>query len=126
MSVGKKRVIFIEHDHVSAGGPIWAQFERRGYEITRFVIVDEENAKTPNVTPQWPDLLSFDVVVVMGAPFAAYDDERIGKVIATGKKDARRTQCWNPSTWYLLRWSVNVTRIRWHRFSLATRRVGLV
>ena len=44
----KKHVIFIEHDHVSAGGPIWAQFERRGYEITRFIIVDEENAKTPN------------------------------------------------------------------------------
>ena len=73
-----KRVIFIEHDHVSAGGPIWAQFERRGYEITRFVIVDEENAKTPNVTPIWPDLLRFDVVVVMGAPYAAYDDHVIG------------------------------------------------
>ena len=74
----KKHVIFIEHDHVSAGGPIWAQFERRGYEITRFIIVDEENAKTPNVTPEWPNLLSFDAVVVMGAPYAAYDDERIG------------------------------------------------
>ena len=78
MSHEIKRVIFIEHDHVSAGGPIWAQFERRGYEISRFIIVDEENAKTPNVSPEWPDLLSFDVVVVMGAPYAAYDDERIG------------------------------------------------
>ncbi len=73
-----KRVIFIEHDHVSAGGPIWAQFERRGFEISRFIIVDEVNAKAPNVTPIWPDLLSFDVVVVMGAPYAAYDDEGIG------------------------------------------------
>lgn len=78
MDEKKKRVIFIEHDHVSAGGPIWAQFERRGYEITRFVIVDEDNAKTPNVTPIWPDFLSFDVVVVMGAPYAAYDDHAIG------------------------------------------------
>jgi GMP synthase-like glutamine amidotransferase len=78
VNIEKKRVIFIEHDHVSDGGPIWAQFERRGYEITRFIIVDEENAKTPNVTPDWPDLLSFDAVVVMGAPYAAYDDERIG------------------------------------------------
>ena len=73
-----KRVIFIEHDHVSAGGPIWKQFEKRGYEISRFIIVDEEHAKTPNVTPDWPDLLSFDVVVVMGAPYAAYDDGAIG------------------------------------------------
>jgi len=78
MNLQKNRVIFIEHDHVSAGGPIWAQFERRGYEISRFIIVDEENAKAPNVSPEWPDLLSFDVVVVMGAPYAAYDDERIG------------------------------------------------
>ena len=84
-----KRSIFIEHDHVSAGGPIWAQFERRGYEITRFVIVDEENAKTPNVTPEWPDLLSFDVVVVMGAPFAAYDDERIGNWLLPQVKKMR-------------------------------------
>lgn len=73
-----KRVIFIEHDHVSEGGPIWLQFQRRGFEITRFVIVNEENARTPNVSPVWPDLMSFDVVVVMGAPFAAYDDEGIG------------------------------------------------
>ena len=78
MTLAKKRVIFVEHDHVSAGGPIWAQFERRGYEITRFIIVDEEHAKSPNVTPIWPDLLSFDVVVVMGAPYAAYDDAAIG------------------------------------------------
>lgn len=73
-----KRVIFIEHDHVSDGGPIWAQFERRGFEISRFIIVNEENANTPNVTVEWPNLLDFDVVVVMGAPYAAYDDERIG------------------------------------------------
>ena len=78
MNQESKRVVFIEHDHVSAGGPIWVQFERRGYEISRFIIVDEENAKTPNVSPEWPDLLSFDAVVVMGAPYAAYDDERIG------------------------------------------------
>ena len=73
-----KRVIFIEHDHVSDGGPIWTQFERRGFEISRFIIVNEENANTPNVTVAWPNLLDFDVVVVMGAPYAAYDDERIG------------------------------------------------
>lgn len=73
-----KRVLFIEHDHVSTGGPVWEQFERRGYEITRFIIVDEKNFKTPNVVAVWPDLLSFDVVVVMGAPYSAYDDAGIG------------------------------------------------
>ena len=73
-----KRVIFIEHDHVSEGGPIWHQFKVRGYEITRFVIVDKEHQKSPNVTVQWPDLHSFDVVVVMGAPYAAYGDDVVG------------------------------------------------
>jgi len=73
-----KRVIFIEHDHVSDGGPIWHQFKERGYEITRFVIVDKEHQHNPNVIVQWPDLLAFDVVVVMGAPYAAYGDDVIG------------------------------------------------
>jgi GMP synthase-like glutamine amidotransferase len=73
-----KRVIFIEHDHVSEGGPIWHQFNVRGYEITRFIIVDKEHQKNPNVTVEWPDLLSFDVVVVMGAPYAAYGDDVVG------------------------------------------------
>jgi len=89
MNLQKKRVIFIEHDHVSAGGPIWAQFERRGYEISRFIIVDEENAKAPNVSPEWPNLMSFDVVVVMGAPYAAYDDERIGNWLLPQVKKMR-------------------------------------
>jgi len=73
-----KRVIFIEHDHVSEGGPIWHQFKARGYEITRFIIVDEEHQKDPNVTVIWPDLLAFDVVAVMGAPYAAYGDDVVG------------------------------------------------
>lgn len=71
-------VLFIEHDHVSEGGPVWKQFVNRGYDITRFHIVDEANFNKPNVTVQWPDLLAFDVVVVMGAPWGAWEDERIG------------------------------------------------
>ena len=73
-----KRVLFIEHDHVSEGGPIWEQFVNRNFDITRFHIVDEANFNQPNVSVVWPDLLSFDVVVVMGAPWGAWEDERIG------------------------------------------------
>lgn len=72
------KVLFIEHDHVSLGGPIWRQFEARGYAITRFVIVDEEHFATPNVTVEFPHRKDFDVIVVMGAPWGAYEDERIG------------------------------------------------
>jgi GMP synthase-like glutamine amidotransferase len=78
VSGAARRVIFIEHDHVSEGGPVWEQFVRRGYEITRFPIVNEANFNKPNVTVQWPDLLSFNVVVVMGSPWGVWEDERIG------------------------------------------------
>lgn len=74
----KKRALFIEHDHVSEGGPIWAQFEKRGYEITRFNIVSETEFGAPNVAVQWPDVLAFDVVVPMGSPWGVWEDERIG------------------------------------------------
>ena len=54
-----KRAIFIEHDHVSEGGPVWEQFEKRGYEITRFNIVPEDQFNTPNVSVEWPNLQEY-------------------------------------------------------------------
>ena len=72
------RVLFIEHDHVSEGGPVWEQFSKRGFHITRFNIVSEPHFNQPNVSVLWPDLLAFDVVVVMGSPWGAWEDERIG------------------------------------------------
>ncbi len=77
-----KRVLFIEHDHVSEAGPIWAQFKKRGYEIVRFLIVDEAHFHTPNVKVEWPNFFDFEVIVVMGAPWGAYEDERIGNWLA--------------------------------------------
>jgi len=73
-----KRVLFIEHDHASEAGPISQRFTELGYEIHRFLIVDEANYLTPNVSVTWPDLLQFDVLVVLGAPWGAWEDERIG------------------------------------------------
>ena len=73
-----KRVLFIEHDHASEAGPISKRFADHGYEINRFLIVDEANYLTPNVTVVWPNLLDFDVLVVLGAPWGAWEDERIG------------------------------------------------
>ncbi|HUW88102.1 MAG TPA: type 1 glutamine amidotransferase [Candidatus Paceibacterota bacterium] len=73
-----KRVLFIEHDHVSEGGPVWAQFSKRGYDISRFNIVSELHFNQPNVSVVWPDLLAFDIVVVMGSPWGVWEDERIG------------------------------------------------
>ena len=72
------RALFIEHDHVSLGGPIWRGFEKFGYEIERFCIVPENRFATPNVEVSLPDFNQYDVIIPMGAPWGAYEDDRIG------------------------------------------------
>jgi len=73
------RALFIEHDHVSKGGPIWRAFEKHGYAIERFLVVPEKDYAAPNVEAAFPNFSDFDVIVPMGAPYGAYEDERIGK-----------------------------------------------
>ena len=73
-----KRALFILQDYVSDGGPVAVQFRNRGYEIQQCVVVDKENYKTPNVTVNWPNFLEFDAIVALGAPWGAFEDERIG------------------------------------------------
>ncbi len=72
------RALFIEHDHISLGGPNWLSLEKHGYEIERFLIVPEENYISPNVTTTFPNFLEYDLLVPMGAPYGAYEDDRIG------------------------------------------------
>ena len=72
------RALFIEHDHVSLGGPIWRAFEKFGYEIERFCIVPEDKFATPNVEVNLPNFNQYDVIIPMGAPWGAYEDDRIG------------------------------------------------
>jgi GMP synthase-like glutamine amidotransferase len=72
------RALFIEHDHVSIGGPIWRAFEKHGYQIERFQIVPQDDYHQPNVVANFPDLTQFDVIVPMGAPWGVHEDERIG------------------------------------------------
>jgi GMP synthase-like glutamine amidotransferase len=72
------RALFIEHDHISLGGPIWRSLEKHGYEIERFLIVPKENYDSPNVTTTFPNFNEYDLLVPMGAPYGAYEDDRIG------------------------------------------------
>ena len=72
------RALFIEHDHGSLGGPIWRAFEKFGYEIERFCIVPEDKFATPNVEVNLPNFNQYDVIIPMGAPWGAYEDDRIG------------------------------------------------
>jgi GMP synthase-like glutamine amidotransferase len=73
-----KKALFIEHDPASPGGPVWRQFQVRGYDIVRLNIVSRENYSTPNVPVTFPDFHNFDVIVPMGSPWGVWEDERIG------------------------------------------------
>lgn len=73
-----KKALFIDHDHITHGGLIQRQFEVRGYEITKFLVVPEASYERPNVFVTFPDYSQFDVIVPMGAPWGVWQDDQIG------------------------------------------------
>jgi len=73
------RALFLQHDHVSPPGPVAERFEQRGFEIVQRVVVAPEDFRAPNRPYTFPDPSEFDVIVPMGAPWGAWDDERIGE-----------------------------------------------
>ena len=72
------RVLIIEHDHVSPPGPVADRFAYHGFDVVRTLVVPEERFHDPNVEFEFPDPTEFDVVVPMGAPWGAWDDDTIG------------------------------------------------
>lgn len=72
------RALFLQHDHLSPPGPVAERFAHRGYAITETVVVAPENFHAPNTPFDFPDPRDFDALVVMGAPWGAWDDETIG------------------------------------------------
>ena len=73
------RALCVQHDHVSPTGPISERLRERGFEIDEILIVDERHADAPNVTFDFPDASAYDLLVPMGAPWGAWDDEEIGR-----------------------------------------------
>ena len=72
------RALFLQHDHVSPPGPVAERFAHRGYAIDEAIVVSPENFHSPNQPFDFPDPREFDALVVMGAPWGAWDDETIG------------------------------------------------
>ena len=72
------RVLFLQHDHLSPAGPVAERFAHRGYEVIDRVVVAPEHFHDPNIPFDFPDPRDFDALVVMGAPWGAWDDETIG------------------------------------------------
>ena len=72
------KALFIEHDHTSPPGPIGDAFAKRGFEIDERVVVPGERYYSPNVDFDFPPLDAYDVIVPMGSPWGAWDDNTIG------------------------------------------------
>lgn len=72
------RVLFLQHDHVSPPGPVADRFVQRGFEVVEAVVVPRDRFFSPDVTFDFPEVHDHDVVVPMGAPWGAWDDDRIG------------------------------------------------
>jgi GMP synthase-like glutamine amidotransferase len=73
------RALFVQHDHVSPTGPLSDRLRERGFEVDEVLIVDAEHAAKPNVTFEFPTAEAYDLIVPMGAPWGAWDDESIGQ-----------------------------------------------
>jgi GMP synthase-like glutamine amidotransferase len=68
------RLLQIAHDHLSPAGAVADQFVERGYDITEVLVVPEERFDDPGVEFDFPDPTGYDAVMLLGAPWSAYDD----------------------------------------------------
>lgn len=73
------RALFVMHDHVSPTGTVSEHLRARGFEVEEILVVDEANFRTPNIHFDFPDPGSYDLIIPMGAPWGAWDDECIGR-----------------------------------------------
>ena len=76
--MGQRQVLVVEHDHVSPPGALGEAFVDRGLDVAEHRVVAADRFLTPDVTTDFPDPLDYDALVVMGAPWSAYDDAQIG------------------------------------------------
>jgi len=72
------RVLFLQHDHVSPPGPVAERFAQRGFEVVEAIVVPRDRFFSPDVDFDFPEIHEHDIVVPMGAPWGAWDDDRIG------------------------------------------------
>lgn len=72
------RALFVLHDAASETGLIGAALRERGWQVDELVVVPQERHNQPNVTRSFPDSADYDLLVPMGAPWNANDDQHIG------------------------------------------------
>jgi GMP synthase-like glutamine amidotransferase len=72
------RVLFLRHDHVSLPGLVAEAFADRGFDIVQRNVVPPHRFGDPAVEFAFPEVDEHDVVVPLGSPWGAWEDERIG------------------------------------------------
>lgn len=76
------RALCVLHDAFSTTGLIGDALRARGWQVDEALIVPAERYETPNVDFSFPDHRDYDLLVPMGAPWSAYDDEAVGRWLA--------------------------------------------
>jgi GMP synthase-like glutamine amidotransferase len=72
------KALFIQHDHVSPVGPVGQRLAHHGFEIETQLVVPEDKFESPNVPFEFPNIENYDLIIPLGAPWGAWDDECIG------------------------------------------------
>jgi GMP synthase-like glutamine amidotransferase len=72
------KALFIQHDHVSPIGPVGERLSQHGFEIETRLVVPEDKFESPNVPFEFPHIENYDLIIPLGAPWGAWDDECIG------------------------------------------------
>lgn len=72
------RALCVLHDAYSTTGMIGELLRERGWTVDEILVVPAARHRTPNVEYTFPDSSGYDLLVPMGAPWSAYDDEGIG------------------------------------------------
>jgi GMP synthase-like glutamine amidotransferase len=72
------KALFIQHDHVSPVGPVGQRLAHHGFEIETQLVVPEDKFESPNVPFEFPNIENYDLIIPLGAPWGAWDDDCIG------------------------------------------------
>jgi GMP synthase-like glutamine amidotransferase len=73
-----RRALCVLHDAMSSPGLVGSALRERGWRVDEMVVVPADRHASPNVDASFPDGGDYDLLVPMGAPWGAYEDERIG------------------------------------------------
>ncbi len=84
------RALLIAHDHVSPAGPVGERLAERGYDLDDLLVVPAERFSSPDVEAEFPDPMTYDLIVPMGAVWSADDEARIGRWLLPERDLLRR------------------------------------